>query len=69
MLQFHGTIAELEKEIQREKSRPSPNPHLLNYYYALHKYKMAIFKGYTKDYIQQLGEAATRACVEFNKNL
>lgn len=69
MLQFHGSLAEISSALKEEKAKAMPNEAYIYYLTALWNYRYFKAVWDDKKDIQRLGEAATLACIEFNKTL
>lgn len=69
MLQFHGSLAEIASAIRAEKRKAQPNEAYLYYLTALWNYRYYKTIWTEEEDIKRLGEAATLACIEFNKTI
>ena len=69
MLQFHGSLAEISSALNEEKAKAIPNEAYIYYLTCLWNYRYFKAMGWDKEDVQRLGEAATLACIEFNKTL
>lgn len=69
MLQFHGSLAEISSELKAQKEKAQPNEAYIYYLTALWNYRYYRAAGWDKEDVERLGEAATLACIEFNKTI
>lgn len=69
MLQFHGSIAEISSALKQEKEKVRPNEAYIYYLTCLWNYRYYKAMGRDKEDVERLGEAATLACIQFNKTL